>query len=392
MVNALGSGVSAILPRLLAGDRSGVHPISGFLSEGTARLGVALIPRPNVPKELFHLGSRNTQLLVASFAQIAGEVTEAIARYGAGRVAVVIGSSTSGIPQGEYAIAAREQGRELPDDYLYSQQEMGAPAEVVSILSGALGPAYCISTACSSSAKVFRAGREFIASGVCDAVIVGGADCLCCMTVQGFGSLELLSNEPTNPFSKNRSGINIGEGATLLLLTKDPGGVQILGVGEASDAYHISSPHPEGKGAITAMQLALRNAGVSPSDVSYLNLHGTGTLHNDAMEARAVAAVFGDHVASLACSSTKPLVGHMLGASGATEVAFCAMALEQRNASGELPLPPHIFDGEYDSELPRLRLVDWGETLRVSGTCIMMSNSFGFGGSNCSVVLGAQAF
>jgi 3-oxoacyl-[acyl-carrier-protein] synthase-1 len=391
LINALGRSCAEIFPRLLAGDRSGVQLAPEFLADGEARLGLVAGPLPLVPDNLSTLRSRNTQLLVASFEQIAPAVSAAIERFGAHRIGVVVGSSTSGIPEGERAITALEGGGSLPEGYDYSQQEMGAVSDIVRTLAGARGPAYCISTACSSSAKVFRAGKELLAAGICDAVIVGGADCLCRMTVRGFGSLELLSAAPTIPLSKNRSGINIGEGAALLLLTREAGGVQLCGVGEASDAYHISSPHPEGKGACSAMRAALTNAGITPSQISYLNLHGTGTLHNDAMEARAVAEVFGEHLSVLACSSTKPLVGHMLGASGATEVAFCAMVLEAALLSGSCALPPHVYDEEYDEKLPPLSLVKGGDKLSLRDDCFVMSNSFGFGGSNCAVVLGVSA-
>ena len=390
LVNALGTSCAEILPKLLAGDRSGVALVPGFLAEGEARLGMVNCHLPLVPENLASLRSRNTQLLIASFEQIASPVAQAIAQFGAHRVGVVVGSSTSGIPEGERAIFSQEGGRGLPEGYNYFQQEMGAVAEIVSTLSGAQGPSYCISTACSSSAKVFRAGKGLLDSGVCDAVIVGGADCLCRMTVRGFAALELLSAQPTNPLSRNRLGINIGEGAALLLLMREPGGVQVCGVGEASDAYHISSPHPEGRGACSAMQASLKDAGVAPEQIAYLNLHGTGTSHNDAMEARAVAAVFGEHLPALACSSTKPMVGHMLGASGATEVAFCAMVLAFAQETGTVFLPPHVYDGDYDASLPPLSLVRPGDTLSLGQSCFMMSNSFGFGGSNCAVVLGVR--
>jgi 3-oxoacyl-[acyl-carrier-protein] synthase-1 len=215
--------------------------------------------------------------------------------------------------------------------------------------------------------------------------VVGGFDSLCKLTTNGFSALELVSDEVTNPFSKNRKGITIGEGGALLVLERhdeaqlDDTVVCIAGVGESSDAYHISSPDPEGRGAIAAIKAALAQARVEPNEIGYINLHGTGTPHNDSMEARAVSAVFSSDVP---CSSTKPLVGHMLGASGATEVAFCWMVLSD---SGNR-LPPHIFDGALDPDLPALALVK-PESLADRPIRYALSNSFGFGGSNCAVVL-----
>jgi 3-oxoacyl-[acyl-carrier-protein] synthase-1 len=221
---------------------------------------------------------------------------------------------------------------------------------------------------------------------LCDAVITGGFDSLCKLTINGFSSLELVSDEVTNPFSRNRKGITIGEGGAVFLLERtdahelEPDAVCLCGVGESSDAYHISSPDPSAKGAIAAIRAALDAAGLCPEDIDYINLHGTGTLHNDAMEARAMRSVFGE---SKPCSSTKPLVGHMLGASGATEIAFCWMALRD----SQCRLPPHLFDGERDPELPVMNLVSVGDT-SVCPLRYTLSNSFGFGGSNCAVVLG----
>jgi 3-oxoacyl-[acyl-carrier-protein] synthase-1 len=237
-----------------------------------------------------------------------------------------------------------------------------------------------VSTACSSSAKVFASARSLIFAGVCDAVLIGGVDSLCAMTLCGFSSLEAVDPNITNPMRANRAGINIGEAAVLFMLSKGGQGVQLLGVGESSDAHHMSAPEPDGVGAEAAMRAALADAGLRPEDIDYVNLHGTGTIHNDSMESKAVARVFG---LNTPCSSTKALVGHTLGAAGAIEAAFCWIAL---NTQGdEVPLPPHIWDGCRDPELPEIRLVESGEFGPIRFT---LSNSFAFGGSNCSVILG----
>jgi 3-oxoacyl-[acyl-carrier-protein] synthase-1 len=235
-----------------------------------------------------------------------------------------------------------------------------------------------VSTACTSSAKAFSSARRLLSAGLCDAVLVGGVDTLCGLTLNGFGALESLSQGLCNPSSKNRDGINIGEGAALFLMSREPGPVAVLGIGESSDAYHISGPDPEGRGAELAMRQALMQAGVL--QVDYLNLHGTATVQNDQMENTVVHRVLGSEVP---CSSTKPLVGHMLGAAGATEAAFCWMLLTESKAT---PLPPHAWDGVADPALPQLMLSSKGDAPR---RCqVVASNSFAFGGNNACLVLG----
>ena len=217
---------------------------------------------------------------------------------------------------------------------------------------GLTGPAYTVATACSSSAKVFASARRLIEAGIVDAAVVGGADTLCRLTLRGFAALEITSSKRCNPFSINRDGINIGEGAAAFLLSREEGPVQLLGVGETSDAYHLTAPDPEGNGAREAMAQALADAQLNPADVSYINLHGTATPLNDAMESRAVASVFGDN---MLCSSTKGMTGHMLGASGGCEAAFLWLTLNPATNSGFLP--PHLWDGQADPKLPSLEFV-----------------------------------
>jgi 3-oxoacyl-[acyl-carrier-protein] synthase-1 len=295
-----------------------------------------------------------------------------------------MGSSTSGIEEGELAVRSRKESGVLPAGYRYAQQQMGSVSEVIARVIGAKGPSYTISTACSSSAKIFRAGRNLIEAEWCDAVIVGGFDSLCKLTTNGFSALELVSDEVSNPFSKNRKGITIGEGGALFILERaeehrsSETSLYLAGVGESSDAYHISSPDPSGAGAVAAIRAALSQAGITADQVDYINLHGTGTSHNDSMEARAIREIFSQDVQ---CSSTKPLVGHMLGASGATEAAFCLMTMTDTDNR----LPPHIYDGVMDPELPPLNLIPLGAKAR-KPVKYALSNSFGFGGSNCAVV------
>ncbi|WP_404983134.1 beta-ketoacyl-ACP synthase [Cobetia marina] len=344
------------------------------------------------------LRSRNNRLLATALEQLTPEL-EALKRQGIApeRIGVVLGTSTSGIGETEAAMdaqrAAVAQGTpsadSWPESFEYRRQELGAPAECVAWLSGARGPVYTLSTACTSSAKALASARRLLASGQCDAVIAGGADSLCHMTVKGFMSLEAVSRQQSQPLGAARDGINLGEAAVLFVVTPEHGGVQLTGVGESSDAHHISAPCPDGSGAEAAMRGALASAGRAPGEIDYINLHGTATPLNDAMESLAISRLFGpdgDEAASRppAVSSTKALTGHTLGACGALEAAFCWLTLEHGR------LPPHATPREaLDPSLPALNIVyrDRPETppLRV------MSNAFAFGGNNISLILERHA-
>ncbi len=295
-------------------------------------------------------------------------------RHPDARIGVVLGTSTSGIGETETAQATRRQHGDWPRDFHYQRHEIGAPSCFVAEQLGVTGPAYTLSTACSSSAKALASARRLLAAGACDAVIAGGADSLCHLTVNGFAALEAVSDSPCQPFSTTRNGINLGEAAALFLVTREAGGIQLAGYGESSDAHHISAPRPDGEGARHAMQGALEMAGVVPSAIDYLNLHGTATVQNDSMEARAVSALFGN---SLPCSSTKALTGHTLGACGALEAAFCWMALEAGR------LPPHVNDNRVDPDLPALALTTGGP----ANLKRALSNAFAFGGNNIALLL-----
>ena len=218
-----------------------------------------------------------------------------------------------------------------------------------------------------------------LAADLADVVITGGVDALNRFTLAGFSALECVSSGPCNPLSVNRDGINIGEGAALFMMSREPSEIWLTGWGESSDAYHFSSPDPAGRGALLAMQAALAMARIEPRDIDYINLHGTATVQNDAMESQAVSALFG---ADVPCSSTKPLTGHALGAAGAIEAAICMEVLR----GGEGSLPPHWWDGESDPALPRLELVAPGMQCARSPRRVL-SNSFAFGGSNTALVL-----
>jgi 3-oxoacyl-[acyl-carrier-protein] synthase-1 len=270
----------------------------------------------------------------------------------------------------------------LPATFHYAQQEMGSPAAMLAGVLGLCAPAYTHSSACASAAKAMASAARLLATGMVDAVITGGVDTLCGFTVAGFSALESVSAEPCNPFSANRKGINIGEGAALFLMTREPAAVALRGWGESSDGHHISAPDPAGGGARLAINAALQRAGVTAAQVGYVNLHGTATLQNDAMESRVVHELFGD---ATTASSTKGATGHALGAAAALEAAFCWLAMQDDNREGRLP--PHLWDGVPDPALPRLNLAAPGSTL---GQPIdwALSNSFAFGGANAALVFG----
>lgn len=385
MLNALGSSRGEIERKLFGGFADDLRPHAWKLDGGPVLVGAVEAELPPLPPALARHDSRLARMLQAVLRDMAPDIGALRARHAPERIGIVLGSSTSGIEAAENAFIAARDGGTFPASYHYEQQELGAPSEIVRSLTGFTGPCYTISTACSSSAKVFGAAERLIRRGICDAVIAGGADTLCRLTVRGFDSLELIAPERSNPSSVNRCGLNLGEGAALAILENAEGGVQVLGVGEASDAYHISTPHPEGRGAAEAMRRALGRAGLDPGRIRYVNLHGTGTIHNDAMEAKALASVFGTEIPI--CSSTKPFTGHLLGAAGATEIGFCWFALDR--ASRAKPLPAHVWDGKHDPALPRMEFASEGVTLDIASGEAMLSSSFAFGGSNCAVILGA---
>ncbi|MBU9559360.1 beta-ketoacyl-[acyl-carrier-protein] synthase family protein [Burkholderia multivorans] len=381
MINALGATTEDIVAALHAGTAPGMGPRSdvaggGWVGRAVSTLDIA------PPASLAHFDCRNNRLLLAALAQIRPAVDAAIERYGARRIGVVIGTSTSGIQAAEHALAQRAATGVMPPGFDYRQMEIGTAAPFVRAVLGVTGPAYTLSTACTSSAKAFAAARRLLRLQLCDAVVVGGADSLCELTLQGFASLESVSPTRTNPMSRNRNGINIGEGAALFLMGRDETAVRLAGVGESSDAHHISAPDPAGHGAEDALRAALADAGVASSAIGYVNLHATATRLNDEMEAKVTARVFPHGVPA---SGTKPLTGHMLGAAGATELGFAWLVL----ARG-IPLPRHHWDGEHDAALPALDLVDGDRHLGSDATGrYVMSNSFAFGGSNASLILGA---
>jgi len=377
--NALGARTEDVLAALRA-SRSGLAPCRLDLPFDTS-CGAFPGPLDPVPAPLSSHDSRLARLALAVLdGAFASAVERAARRWGRDRLAIVLGTSTGGILESERAFDAHARSGALPPDYDFERQHaFFALVEVVRARTGAGGPAYVVSTACSSSGKVLGAARRLLAAGVADAVLAGGADTLCQTTLRGFASLEALSRRPCRPFGAERDGTSIGEGAAFLLVERaGDGPARLLGVGESSDAHHMSHPHPEGLGARLAMAEALRQAGLEPALVDHVNAHGTGTRANDGVEARAIAEIFGRAVP---VASTKGYTGHLLGAAGATEAVFAIFALEHGfvpESLGAAPLDPEVgIDVCLERRAGRFRAV--------------LSNSFGFGGSNVSVLLGAPA-
>ncbi|WP_438869074.1 beta-ketoacyl-[acyl-carrier-protein] synthase family protein [Pseudomonas sp. L1(2025)] len=375
VICALGRGPAEVSRSLFAGDCSGMRAEGGWVPERVLPVGGVRSELVAIPAELRPQSSRNNQLLLEAAVQIESELRQAIHTYGASRVGIVLGTSTSGIDEASRGIAHYLREQQFPGDYDYQQQELSAPANFLADWLHVSGPAYVISTACTSSARALMSAQRLLDLDVCDAVICGGVDSLCKLTLNGFTALEAVASERCNPFSVNRNGINIGEAAVLFLMTKTPAPIALLGSGASCDAHHISAPEPTGKGALQAMRKALASAKLEPEHIGYLNLHGTATQHNDAMESLAVASLFPQGVA---CSSTKPMSGHTLGAAGALEAAFCWLSLVHDR------VPPHVWDGQADPALPALQWAQTGDTLKKR---CLMSNSFAFGGNNVSLII-----
>ena len=326
----------------------------------------------------------------AALEQIADDVLAVKERYGADRIAVCLGSCDNGT---EFSLANHRKyfaEGEFPKDYNIEIQGADYVSTFVAEKFGLNGPAVTFATACSSSAGAIIKASELIMGGVVDAAVVGGIDIASDTTLIGFSALEAVSSEITNPFSKNRHGITLGDGAAFFVLTREPlegSIIRLLGWGESADAYHMTSPDPSGAGAEKAIRRALEASKVATSEVGYINLHGTGTKFNDSMEGKAVAAIFGEKTVPV--STTKPVTGHTLGAAAALEAAICWKALvENQGKNDNIKLPLQVWDGERDEEIPELNIVDGKSGAAKGNLKICLSNSFAFGGANACLVLG----
>lgn len=382
-VNACGLGNQALL-QALKNNQSSLSPLTLFEVNFPTVVGEIKQELAQIRPELFAYQSRNAQVALTALNYqpdgLRAAIETAKKRYGANRIGVIIGTSTSGLYETEAAYGYLLEHDEMPEDFHFvTRHAYQATGRFLQLELGLTGACFAISTACSSGAKAVAAGQRLIANGICEAVLVGGVDTLCRLTLRGFSSLELVSPNPCTPMDKNRTGISIGEAAGLLLLEKitaeNQTCPQLLAVGESSDAHHMSHPHPEGLGAALAMQQALDFAGVTANKIDYLNLHATATKINDAVESRAVYSVFGNQVP---CSGTKGITGHTLGAAGALETIIAVQALEQQFIPATTGLTQ--IDDECHCQVVTQPL--FNQNIRIA-----MSNSFGFGGNNASVIV-----
>jgi 3-oxoacyl-[acyl-carrier-protein] synthase-1 len=382
--SCIGTGLPATLESLLE-QRSGLKRCEFETADIDTHIGeVPRVDEQRLPGNLLNFDCRNNRLAELALQQdgFFQDVEQAAERWGSRRVGVCIGTSTAGILQTELAYRARDPvSGALPHSFEYgSTHNSFSVADYLRRRCRLEGPAVAVSCACASSAKVFGSARRMIEAGLVDAVLVGGDDSLCLTTLYGFHSLQLSSPAPCRPFDVARDGISIGEAAAFALLERAPPGVSdgsvlLLGVGESSDAYHMSAPHPEGLGARRAMQAALGAAGLEPGDIDYINLHGTGTRSNDRSESQAVAGIFG---AATPCSSTKGATGHTLGAAGALEAVISALAI----MNGLMP------GGVHTEEIDPNLTAHYIKGNRRAPLARVLSNSFGFGGTNCSLIFG----
>jgi len=383
--SCIGTGLNAMRTALISA-RSGLRPCAFETVDLDTWIGeVPEVDAVTLPRDLQHFNCRNNRLAWLGLQQdgFFDAIRSAARTWGDQRVGVFLGTSTSGILDTELAYRERDPHTgALPASHNYrGSHNVFSVAEFVRSAAGLSGPAFVVSSACSSSAKVFASAARMISIGLIDAAVVGGVDSLCLTTLYGFNSLELTDREACRPYDAARKGISIGEAAAFGLLCRDPmngaSPVRLLGYGESSDAHHMSSPHPEGRGARHAMSAALARAGLGIDAVDYINLHGTGTPSNDAAEGKAVAALFGDRVPA---SSTKGATGHTLGAAGGLEAVICAIALTDgfRPANVGLETP--------DPAIP-IRLQ---QTVEHGPVHHVLSNSFGFGGTNASLLFGQE--
>ncbi|MDE3271996.1 beta-ketoacyl-ACP synthase [Pseudoalteromonas sp. G4] len=385
LICSLGNNKESVMAALCDPKLSQQNVLSPFAktgNDGTAFLvGAVKAELPEIADSFFN--TRNNQLLLSAYLQIEKTFKALCKDVAKSRIAIVLGTSTSAISEGESAYKVFSDTGKYPDQFDYRQQELHAPSEFLAHITGAKGPCYTISTACSSSGKALVSAKGLLQSGIADIVLCGGVDSLCEMTLNGFKALESTAERYCKPFNAGRDGINIGEAAALFVMTKESSkahsAIQLLGAGESSDAYHVSAPEPSGRGAIASMSKALTDAGLNATDIDYINAHGTGTPKNDEMEANAINALGFDCMVS----STKALTGHTLGAAGALEAGLCWLLLSDLNS--ENMLPENHPSAELDEKLAAIKLAA-GQTSGKIGRCL--SNSFAFGGNNVSLIFG----
>ena len=346
---ALGRTAGEVLSNARAGSRAGMVSLDGDIPGRAILFGMVPGELPSISDPEYDM--RANRLLLHAAGQFRAELDAFLRRYGAARVAIVLGASNTGIDEAQRHVDRWLADGAKPREMSFSEIELGTPADYLRKLLGVKGPAFVVSTACSSSAKVFASARRLIEIGVADAAIVGGVDGRCRFAMNGFHALGALAQGACRPLAPDRDGINLGEGVALFTLEREDRAemvdgirVRLAGVGESSDAWHATAPDPDGRGAEAAMRAAMEEAGIAPQDVAYVNLHGTGTQANDAMEMKAVARIFED-LKRIRIESTKPMTGHCLGAAGAVEAAICWLYLSSGLVNGAALSSSFAFGG-----------------------------------------------
>lgn len=384
VICAAGNNIEDVWKKISEGNQSGIKKIKALSSKEffAARVDDSFLSPASARYDM-----RIIRLESEAVSQIQDTINNAIKKYGNDRVAVCVGSCDNG---SEFSLKGHRyyfENNIFQNDYSLEMQSADYVATYISERFNIKGPSLAFATACSSSAVAIMKASDLINAGFVDAVVVGGVDIVSDTVLLGFDSLEAVSSEKTNPFSKNRHGITLGDGAAFFVLSKDSfdSKVYLAGFGESADAYHMTSPDPSGSGAKIAMLNAIKCAGIDVCDIEYLNFHGTGTKLNDLMESKAVSAIFKDYL--VPCSSTKSETGHTLGAAAALEAAICQKVLEAGKGS---MLPLQVWDGEQDTELPVLNIIDKNNICKNTGKKYVMSNSFAFGGANASLILGLE--
>lgn len=385
---AAGNNIDELWENVAAGNQGGIRRVKALNGKEfyAARISDDLLEKSSGLYDM-----RIIRIEEQALRQIEKEIEFVKNKYGENRIGVCVGSCDNGT---EFSVAGHREffaRGEFSESYALEMQGADYVASFISEKYGLRGVSLAFETACSSSAGAIIKASELIRSGVCDAVVAGGIDISSDTVLMGFDSLEAVSPEITNPFSRNRRGITLGEAGAFFVLSKEllpenlP--VQLLGYGESADAYHMTSPDPSGDGAKRAMEKALNSAGIKPEEVDYINLHGTGTKYNDSMEAKAVQSVFGGGVSA---STTKPVTGHTLGAAGALEAAICYACIEKNFNKKEIKLPVQVWDKQQDSEIPALNIIDDENNKNSGKVKICLSNSFAFGGANSSLIIGTK--
>ena len=388
----LGSDKALVFEKLSKGERGN---FTSYDVAGVMRPAATIDPESLPPVSDKKFDNRVNRLSQASLENIDATVRKAVGLFGPNRVGLFLGSCDNGSEASVAALRCFKETGAFPEGYVLDYQLADYPAKFIAERFGITGMTSVHSTACASSASAFVSARNNLYAGNCDVAIVGGVDIASLSVILGFASLEAMSDKPTNPFSANRSGLTLGDASVFFVVTREPcaelctpecRGLKVVGFGESADADHITAPRADGEGAYQAMKAALVDAGIEASQIGYVNLHGTGTELNDAMESRAVNRLFGEaNHEDVPVSSTKALTGHTLGAAGALEVAFCCLALLSRDGENNCTLPVHLFDGVVDPGLPPVHLVKIGEKANNLKYC--MSNSFAFGGCNVSLII-----